>query len=184
MKKCLLYLFSFLLYLNNLFGWKRIRNTYPLFLLSIYRNSLSGKRIPAWSNCIKSGWKTCPRLYGVRFPESESERAPQNRARVCACARARAHACVCLFAGVVWTVACVVLSSFVLRVHRPVSGLAIPVWEANVPALKNAGDIKWQKIRSCLLFCLDSLSRRPKFGGDSGGNLVCQFIFKAPFLSW
>jgi len=46
---------------------------------------------------------------------------------VCACARARAHACVCLFAAVVWTVACVVLSSFVLRVHRPVSGLAIPV---------------------------------------------------------
>jgi hypothetical protein len=181
MKKGLVYLFSFLFYLNNRFGWRRIRNTYPLFLLSIYRNSLSGKRIPAWSNCIKSGWKTCPHLYGVRFTESESERARQKRARVCACARARAHACLCLFAAVVWTVAFVVLSSFVVRVHR-LFLVCNTSLRSQCASAQQWSDRKFGA--ACLLACLDSLSQRPKFGGDSGGNLVCQFIFKAPFLSW
>ncbi len=104
-------------------------------------------------------------------------RKRESATEACACVCARAHACLCLFAAVVWTVACVVLSSFVLRVHRPVSGRALPVWEANVPALKNAGDIKWQKIRSCLLACLDSLSLSVQSSGATLGGIWCASSF-------
>jgi hypothetical protein len=113
------------------------------------------------------------------------ERESATEESACVCVRARAGACVSLFVCC-YCLDCSLCCSVIVCSSSTQACFwsAIPVWEANVPALKNAGDIKWQKIRSCLLACLDSLSQCPKFGGDSGGNLVCQFIFKAPFLSW
>lgn len=114
------------------------------------------------------------------------KRESATEACACVCARARAGACLSLF-----VCCCCLDCGLCCSVIVCSSSTQACFWSCTTSLRSQCASA--QKCRghkvtenSELLACLLglSLSQRPKFGGDSGGNLVCQFIFKAPFLSW